>query len=292
MQVAQRLYEAGHITYMRTDGIDMAPEAVAAARDAIKNRYDAEYVPDSPRVYKNKAKNAQEAHECIRPTEMTADAESLDLRDADQRKLYDLIWKRTLASQMAAARMERTTVDIASRDGQVELRATGQVMLFDGFIRVYEEGRDDVVDDDDKRLPQIMEGEKTDKKAVSPEQHFTQPPPRYTEATLVKRMEELGIGRPSTYASIVTTIQDRGYVHKDKNRLFPEDKGRLVIAFLENYFSRYVGYDFTADLEEELDDSHSWQPRMTRMSWRGSGVISQLQLQKQPICASPKSLKR
>ncbi|NNJ67178.1 MAG: type I DNA topoisomerase, partial [Boseongicola sp.] len=198
MQVAQRLYEAGHITYMRTDGIDMAPEAVTAARDAIKDRYNAKYVPDSPRIYKNKAKNAQEAHECIRPTEMTADAESLALRDADQKKLYDLIWKRTLASQMAAARMERTTVDIASRDGQVELRATGQVVLFDGFIRVYEEGRDDVVDDDDKRLPQIMEGEKTDKKSISPEQHFTQPPPRYTEATLVKRMEELGIGRPST----------------------------------------------------------------------------------------------
>jgi DNA topoisomerase-1 len=271
MQVAQRLYEAGHITYMRTDGIDMAPEAVAAARDAIKNRYNAQYVPDSPRVYKNKAKNAQEAHECIRPAEMTADAESLDLRDADQKKLYDLIWKRTLASQMAAARMERTTVDIASRDGQIELRATGQVMLFDGFIRVYEEGRDDVVDDDDKRLPQIMDGEKTDKKSVSPEQHFTQPPPRYTEATLVKRMEELGIGRPSTYASIVTTIQDRGYVHKDKNRLFPEDKGRLVIAFLENYFSRYVGYEFTANLEEELDDitagSREWQDVLARF-WR------------------------
>ncbi|NNL17475.1 MAG: DNA topoisomerase I, partial [Boseongicola sp.] len=271
MQVAQRLYEAGHITYMRTDGIDMAPEAVASARDAIKARYNDKYIPDNPRIYKNKAKNAQEAHECIRPTEMTADAESLSLRDADQRKLYDLIWKRTLASQMASAKMERTTVDIASRDGQVELRATGQVILFDGFIRVYEEGRDDVVDDDDKRLPQIMEGERTDKKSVTPEQHFTQPPPRYTEATLVKRMEELGIGRPSTYASIVTTIQDRGYVHKDKNRLFPEDKGRLVIAFLENYFRRYVGYEFTANLEEELDDitagSREWQDVLARF-WR------------------------
>jgi DNA topoisomerase-1 len=254
MSTAQRLYEAGYITYMRTDGIDMAPEAVHAARDAIKDRYGAEYVPSSPRMYKNKAKNAQEAHECIRPTDMTLDAATLKVADPDQRKLYDLIWKRTLASQMAAARMERTTVDVGSADGQVVLRATGQVMLFDGFMKVYEEGRDDVlVDDDDKRLPQIAQGEAAPKQSITPEQHFTQPPPRYTEATLVKRMEELGIGRPSTYASIVTTIQDRDYVRKDKNRLIPEDKGRLVTVFLTNYFRKYVGYDFTASLEEELD---------------------------------------
>ncbi|TMV15135.1 type I DNA topoisomerase [Arenibacterium halophilum] len=254
MSAAQRLYEAGHITYMRTDGIDMAPEAVSAARDAIAARFGKDYVPGSPRIYKNKAKNAQEAHECIRPTDMTADADALKLTDADQRKLYDLIWKRTLACQMESARLERTTVDVGSRDGQVELRATGQVVLFDGFLRVYEEGRDDAVtDDDDKRLPQISQGEKADKRSVTPEQHFTQPPPRYTEATLVKRMEELGIGRPSTYASIVTTIQDREYVRKDKNRLIPEDKGRLVTAFLQNYFQKYVGYDFTAGLEDELD---------------------------------------
>lgn len=252
MSTAQRLYEAGHITYMRTDGIDMAPEAVTMARDAIKDRYGAEYVPAEQRIYKNKAKNAQEAHECIRPTDMTKDAGSLNL-EADQRKLYDLIWKRTLACQMASARMERTTVEIGSKDDQVGLRANGQVVLFDGFLRVYEEGRDDVVDEDDKRLPQISEGDKMDKRAVTPEQHFTQPPPRYTEATLVKRMEELGIGRPSTYASIVTTIQDREYVRKDGNRLIPEDKGRLVTAFLENYFRRYIGYDFTADLENQLD---------------------------------------
>ena len=260
MAAAQRLYEAGHITYMRTDGIDMAPEAVHAARDAITSIYGAEYVPDSPRMYKNKAKNAQEAHECIRPTDMMADADSLKLKDQDQYKLYDLIWKRTIACQMQAARLERTTVDIASDDQQVGLRATGQVVLFDGFLKVYEEGRDDVgdargavVDDDDKRLPQIGEGEPADKRSVTPDQHFTQPPPRYTEATLVKRMEELGIGRPSTYASIVTTIQDREYVRKEKNRLIPEDKGRLVIAFLENYFRKYVGYGFTADLEDQLD---------------------------------------
>ncbi|MCF6445028.1 type I DNA topoisomerase [Nereida sp. MMG025] len=255
MNAAQRLYEAGLITYMRTDGIDMAPEAVHAARDAIGTKFGKDYVPKEPRMYKNKAKNAQEAHECIRPTDMMRSADDIKVSEGDQRKLYDLIYKRTIASQMAAARMERTTVDIGSADGQVELRATGQVVLFDGFLKVYEEGRDDdaVVDDDDKRLPQVNQGEAMKKSSVTPEQHFTQPPPRYTEATLVKRMEELGIGRPSTYASIVTTIQDREYVRKEKNRLFPEDKGRLVTAFLTNYFRKYVGYDYTASLEEELD---------------------------------------
>ena len=253
MSAAQRLYEAGHITYMRTDGIDMAPEAVMAARDAIKTRFGAEYVPDSPRMYKNKAKNAQEAHECIRPTDMMLSPDKLKA-EGEQKKLYDLVWKRTIASQMAAARLERTTVDVGSADGEVELRATGQVVLFDGFLKVYDEGRDDDGDEDGARLPQIMRGETADKRAIAPEQHFTQPPPRYTEATLVKRMEELGIGRPSTYASIVTTIQDRDYVRKDKGRLVPEDKGRLVTAFLTNYFRRYVEYDFTADLENELDE--------------------------------------
>ena len=185
---------------------------------------------------------------------MRRDAPSLKLTDADQRKLYDLIWKRTIACQMEAARLERTVAEIASADGQVVLRANGQVVLFDGFMRVYEEGRDDsVVDDDDKRLPQLMQGETAEKRAVTPEQHFTQPPPRYTEATLVKRMEELGIGRPSTYASIVTTIQERDYVRKEQNRLIPEDKGRIVTIFLLNFFKRYVEYDFTAGLEDQLD---------------------------------------
>ncbi len=278
MSTAQRLYEAGHITYMRTDGIDMAPEAVAAARDTIKDRYGAEYLPGSPRIYKNKAKNAQEAHECIRPTDMSNDPASLKVSEDDQRKLYELIWKRTIASQMEGARLERTTVDISSDDGQVVLRATGQVVLFDGFLKVYEEGRDDDAgsSDDDRRLPQIMQGEpmakvagglqkdhaglKEDAKGLLSEdgavlglQHHTQPPPRYTEATLVKKMEELGIGRPSTYASIVTTIQDREYVRKEKNRLIPEDKGRIVTIFLLNFFRQYVGYEFTANLEEELD---------------------------------------
>ncbi|MEM6478967.1 MAG: type I DNA topoisomerase, partial [Pseudomonadota bacterium] len=291
MNLAQRLYEAGYITYMRTDGIDMAPEAVSDARAAIKDRFGAAYVPEKPRTYKNKAKNAQEAHECVRPTEMARAPDALKVTDEDQRKLYDLIWKRTIASQMEGARLERTTVTIGSEDKQVELRATGQVVLFDGFLRVYEEGRDDVEDDDDKRLPKVSPGdsaplrsayqaafakaeEQEDSlvdegagavllaksavmsadKGVLALQSFTQPPPRYTEATLVKRMEELGIGRPSTYASIVTTIQDREYVRKDKGRLFPEDKGRLVTAFLTNFFRRYVDYDFTGSLEEELDD--------------------------------------
>ena len=255
MSAAQRLYEAGHITYMRTDGIDMAPEAVMATRDAIKNRYGEDYVPKSPRMYKNKAKNAQEAHECIRPTDMTKDTAALKITDADQRRLYDLIWKRTIACQMEAARLERTTAEIGSADGQVGLRATGQVVLFDGFLRVYEEGRDDsILDDDDKRLPQIAQGETVGKNSVTPEQHFTQAPPRYTEATLVKRMEELGIGRPSTYASIVSTIQEREYVRKEQNRLFPEDKGRIVTIFLLNFFKKYVEYDFTAALENQLDN--------------------------------------
>ncbi|MGB1236545.1 MAG: DNA topoisomerase, partial [Planktomarina sp.] len=178
MSVAQRLYEAGLITYMRTDGIDMAPEAITAARDTIGARYGKDYVPGSPRVYKNKAKNAQEAHECIRPTDLSKATEDLKIADPDQRKLYDLIWKRTIACQMEAARMERTTVDIGSDDGQVGLRATGQVVLFDGFMRVYEEGRDDdAADEDDKRLPQISQGDAMDKRSVTPAQHFTQPPP-------------------------------------------------------------------------------------------------------------------
>ncbi|RDD73310.1 type I DNA topoisomerase [Paracoccus versutus] len=271
MSAAQRLYEAGHITYMRTDGIDMAPEAVMAARDAIKARFGAEYLPKSPRMYKNKAKNAQEAHECIRPTDMMLSPDRLPVSDKDQKALYDLIWKRTLASQMESARMERTTVEIASADGQVGLRANGQVMLFDGFLRVYDQGRDDEEDEDSRRLPLIHEGEAAEKRAVTPEQHFTQAPPRYTEATLVKRMEELGIGRPSTYASIIGTIQDRDYVRKEQNRLIPEDKGRLVTIFLQKYFPRYVSYDFTANLEGELDDISSGERayrEVLRRFWR------------------------
>jgi DNA topoisomerase-1 len=256
MSAAQRLYEAGHITYMRTDGIDMAPEAVMSARDAIRARFGEDYLPKSPRMYKNKAINAQEAHECIRPTDMSRSTEKLSISDSDQRRLYDLIYKRTIACQMADARFERTTVDIASADGQVGLRATGQVVLFDGFIAIYQEGHDDTSkdDDDDARLPHLAQGDPLKKDKITPIQHFTQPPPRYTEASLVKRMEELGIGRPSTYASILTTIVDRGYVTKDKGRLNPTDQGRLVTIFLSNYFRRYVDYDFTKRLEQQLDE--------------------------------------
>ncbi|MGF1503338.1 MAG: type I DNA topoisomerase [Paracoccaceae bacterium] len=274
MRTAQRLYEAGHITYMRTDGVDMAPEAVQAARATVTARYGAAYLPEKPRIYKTKAKNAQEAHECIRPTRLDAIPGDLRLDKAEAR-LYELIWKRAVASQMASARFERTTVEIGDGQGQTGLRATGQVVTFDGFLKVYEEGRDDRRDGDDdedaRRLPPVTAGAALGQNAVTPEQHFTQPPPRYTEATIVKRMEELGIGRPSTYASIISTIQDREYVRKDKGRLFPEDKGRLVTAFLMNYFARYVDYDFTGGLEEELDEVSGgridWQDVLDRF-WR------------------------
>ena len=254
MSLAQRLYEAGHITYMRTDGIDMAPEAVMATREEIKRRYGDKYVPQSPRMYKNKAKNAQEAHECIRPTDISNNASSVKILDTDQKKLYDLIWKRTISCQMEAAKLERTTVDITSGDQQIIFRANGQVIIFDGFLKVYEEGRDDTEKKDDgNSLPKLFADEQLEKLEVTKEQHFTQAPPRYTEATLVKKMEELGIGRPSTYASIVTTIQEREYVRKEKNRLSPEDKGRIVTIFLLNFFKKYIEYDFTAGLEEKLD---------------------------------------
>ena len=254
MSVAQRLYEAGHITYMRTDGIDMAPEAVMATREEIQRRYGNNYVPKSPRMYKNKAKNAQEAHECIRPTDISKDASNAKINDVDQKKLYDLIWKRTISCQMEAAKLERTTIDITSEDQQILLRANGQVVIFDGFLKVYEEGRDDNdTKEDGKSLPKLFQNDQLEKLDVNKDQHFTQPPPRYTEATLVKKMEELGIGRPSTYASIVTTIQEREYVRKEKNRLSPEDKGRIVTIFLLNFFKKYIEYDFTAGLEEKLD---------------------------------------
>ncbi|MCI4660503.1 MAG: type I DNA topoisomerase [Neomegalonema sp.] len=255
MRAAQKLYEEGHITYMRTDGVDMAPEAVMAARGTIKALYGEAYVPSSPRMYKSKQKNAQEAHECIRPTDMDLHPQRLPAGlGSDEKRLYDLIWKRSIACQMASARLERTTVEINAPDGKVGLRATGQVVKFDGFLKLYQEGRDDEQDEDSRRLPAMAAQDALDKRKVNPEQHFTQPPPRFSEASLVKRMEELGIGRPSTYASIISVIQDREYVSKDKGRLVPEDKGRLVTAFLESFFERYVEYDFTAELEESLDD--------------------------------------
>ncbi|MCM8731479.1 type I DNA topoisomerase [Hephaestia sp. GCM10023244] len=250
MRIAQGLYEDGAITYMRTDGVQMDGSAISAARVAVTNRYDASYVPDKPRQYQTKAKNAQEAHEAIRPTDFGKDRAG----SGDHARLYDLIWKRALASQMASARMERTSVELTDGTGRTALRATGQVVLFPGYLALYEEGSDDSQDEDSKRLPRLREGDKPAKKGVDAEQHFTQPPPRFSEASLVKRLEELGIGRPSTYASIIQVLKDRSYVRIEKNRFFAEESGRLLTAFLERFFEKYVAYDFTADLEDELDD--------------------------------------
>jgi DNA topoisomerase I len=250
MRVAQGLYEDGAITYMRTDGVDMAGEAISAARRAVVDRYDAGYVPEKPRHYTTKAKNAQEAHEAIRPTDFARDR----VGSGDHARLYDLIWKRALASQMASARLERTTVELTDGTGRTALRATGQVVLFPGFLALYEEGRDDAEDEESRRLPRLREGDAPTKRAVHAEQHFTQPPPRYSEASLVKKMEELGIGRPSTYASILQTLKDREYVVLEKNRFIPEESGRLLTAFLERFFERYVSFDFTAGLEDSLDE--------------------------------------
>jgi DNA topoisomerase-1 len=251
MRVAQSLYEDGLITYMRTDGVDMAPEAVSAARRAIADRYDAGYVPDRPRQYTTKAKNAQEAHEAIRPTDFSQRLAG----SGDHARLYELIYNRALASQMASARLERTTVELSDGTGKAVLRATGQVVLFPGYLALYEEGRDEKAEDEEgARMPPLREGDAPAKTGVEATQHFTQPPPRYSEASLVKRLEELGIGRPSTYASILQTLKDREYVRVDKARFIPEESGRLVTAFLERFFEKYVSYDYTAELEEELDD--------------------------------------
>ncbi|WP_448663191.1 type I DNA topoisomerase [Sphingomonas sp. CJ20] len=250
MRIAQGLYEDGAITYMRTDGVQMDPGAIQEARKAVATRYDGSYVPDKPRIYTTKAKNAQEAHEAIRPTDFSKDRAG----SGDHGRLYELIWKRALASQMASARMERTTVDLEDGTGQHGLRATGQVVLFPGYLALYEEGKDDEGDEDSRRLPRMSSGDAPAKKAVHAEQHFTQPPPRFSEASLVKRLEELGIGRPSTYASIIQVLKDRAYVRVEKNRFFAEESGRLLTAFLERFFEKYVSYDFTAGLEEELDD--------------------------------------
>ena len=251
MRVAQSLYEDGLITYMRTDGVDMAEEAISAARKAIANRYDSGFVPDKPRRYTSKAKNAQEAHEAIRPTDFSKSRGA----SGDHARLYELIYNRALASQMASGRLERTTVELTDGAGRGVLRATGQVVLFPGYLALYEEGRDEKSEDDEgARMPALRNGDAPAKTSVEATQHFTQPPPRYSEASLVKRLEELGIGRPSTYASILQTLKDREYVRVEKARFIPEESGRLVTAFLERFFERYVNYDYTAELEEELDD--------------------------------------
>ena len=267
MQLAQQLYEGiavdgeqtGLITYMRTDGVQIAEQAIRQARQVIGQRYGGAYVPETPRRYRTKAKNAQEAHEAIRPTDLARDPRSLSLAlDRDQARLYELIWKRALASQMASAEIDRVAVDIVSDDGRVGLRATGSTVAFDGFFRVYQEGRDDTqkdngADDDERSLPKVAAGEPMAVAEVTPNRHVTEPPPRFSEASLVKRLEELGIGRPSTYAAILSVLQDRNYVRLEKRRFVPEDRGRIVTVFLESFFSRYVEYDFTASLEDRLD---------------------------------------
>ncbi|MBB5752675.1 type I DNA topoisomerase [Prosthecomicrobium pneumaticum] len=282
MQIAQRLYEGvelggetvGLITYMRTDGVDMAPEAVAAVRDVIASDFSRRHLPGAPRRYQVKAKNAQEAHEAIRPTDPRRHPKDVSrFLDAEQARLYELIWKRTIASQMESAELERTVVDVLveAGDRRLELRANGQVLTFDGFLALYNEDKDDEGDEDEGRLPKILVGETLEKRELKATQHFTEPPPRYTEATLVKRMEELGIGRPSTYAATLGVLRDREYVRLEKKRLMPEDKGRLVTAFLESFFSRYVEFDFTAGLEEQLDrisnGEISWKD-VLREFWR------------------------
>ena len=265
MRIAQRLYEGvdiggetvGLITYMRTDGVALAPEAIGQTRRLIESRYGANYVPTAPRVYTSKAKNAQEAHEAIRPTDLFRSPQDVaQYLDKDQFGLYELIWKRTVASQMESAVLDQVTVDIASADKNVQLRATGSVVKFNGFLTLYDEGKDEQAEDDENAaiLPDVSENEGLERREVLPERHFTEPPPRYSEASLVKKLEELGIGRPSTYASIIEVLQRRSYVKLDRKRFIPEDRGRIVTAFLQTYFPRYVEYDFTAHLEEELDD--------------------------------------
>ena len=267
MRLAQSLYEDGLITYMRTDGVQMAGEAISAARRAVADRYDAGYLPDKPRQYSSKAKNAQEAHEAIRPTDFSKDRAA----SGDHARLYSLIYNRALASQMASARLERTTVELTDGAGRATLRATGQVVLFPGFMALYDEGRDDPQDEESGRMPALREGDAPAKTGVEAVQSFTQPPPRYSEASLVKRLEELGIGRPSTYAATLQTLKDREYVRLEKQRFIPEESGRLVTAFLERFFERYVSFDYTAELEEELDDVSGgrlgWQ-KMLEDFWR------------------------
>ena len=256
MQIAQKLYEEGLITYMRTDAVNLSKEAIAACRDAILKYFGEAYLPKTAKEYKTKSKNAQEAHEAIRPSDVMNTPKKMETKlESDAQKLYELIWKRTVACQMNPAVLDRVTIDSQSADGQIVLRANGQVIAFDGFLKLYQESRDDSDEDDENRiLPNVDNGEAVNKGDIYTEQHFTTPPPRFTEASLVKKLEELGIGRPSTYASIIAVLQERKYVRVEKLRFIPEDRGRIVTVFLENYFKKYVEYDFTAQLEEFLDN--------------------------------------
>ncbi|MBQ2810925.1 MAG: type I DNA topoisomerase [Alphaproteobacteria bacterium] len=265
MQIAQKLYEDGLITYMRTDAVNLSQDAISACREAILKYFGENYLPKAPKEYKTKSKNAQEAHEAIRPSDVMNTPKKMEIKlDADSHKLYELIWKRTVACQMNPAIMDRVTIDSKSKDNLITLRANGQVIEFDGFLKLYQESKDDSDEDDDNRiLPNVTNGDAVDKGDIKPEQHFTTPPPRFTEASLVKKLEELGIGRPSTYATIIAVLQERKYVKVEKLRFIPEDRGRIVTVFLENYFKKYVEYDFTAQLEEFLDDVSAGQ-----MEWK------------------------
>lgn len=256
MQIAQKLYEEGYITYMRTDAVNLSKEAIAACRDAIKKYFGDEYLPKTPKEYKNKSKNAQEAHEAIRPADVFNTPKKMEVKlDADGHKLYELIWKRTVACQMSPAVLDKVCIDSTSADGKITLRANGQVIAFDGYLKLYQESFDDDEDNDENRiLPNVEPGEKETKGEIFADKHFTAPPPRFTEASLVKKLEELGIGRPSTYATIIAVLQERKYVKVEKLRFIPEERGRIVTVFLENFFKKYVEYDFTAQMEEFLDD--------------------------------------
>ena len=265
MMVAQRLYESGRITYMRTDAVNLSKEAIAACRDVIVRYFGDEYLPKAPKEYKTKSKNAQEAHEAIRPSDVTNTPKKMEAKlDNDAHRLYELIWKRTVACQMNPAVLDKVSIDSTSADGQITLRANGQVIAFDGFLKLYQESFDDEEENDENRiLPNVEPGEKETKGEIFTDQHFTAPPPRFTEASLVKKLEELGIGRPSTYATIIAVLQERKYVKVEKLRFIPEERGRIVTAFLENFFHKYVEYDFTAQMEEFLDDISAGE-----MEWR------------------------
>ncbi len=281
MQIAQKLYEGidlggetvGLITYMRTDGVTLSSDAVASVRDLINTKYGDKYLPKSPRMFKSKSKNAQEAHEAIRPTDISHTPESVSKSlDKDQLRLYDLIWKRTMACQMECVIINMVGVDLVSDDKNHTARATGSNIHFDGFYKIYKEGMDDSASEEDKMLPQLQENDTAETKKIKPEQHFTEPPPRYSEASLVKKLEELGIGRPSTYASIISVLQDRKYVNIEKKRFYPSDIGRLLTSFLTGFFKKYVEYDFTAELELQLDEvaegKEKWKTLLSKF-WTG-----------------------
>ena len=278
MRLAQRLYEEGFITYMRTDSVNLAQEAIADIRALISAQYGKDYLPAKPRTYTTKSKNAQEAHEAIRPTDIRLTAEKLASMGVDERKLYDLIRKRALASQMESAVLEQVSVDLNAGEGRdYQFRATGSTIKFPGFMSVYLEDQDDALEEEGGILPAMKVGDKIALNDIAGTQHFTAPPPRYSEASLIKALEEKGIGRPSTYASIISTLLNREYVELDNRRFVPTLIGKVVNDFLTNHFERYVDYDFTARLEDDLDavsrGEREWKPLLGDFWGDFSGTI-------------------